>query len=245
MADSVENRPVPLAFVTGGTRGIGRAIARAIIEAGGRTVIAGRDASGVRKAVQSLGDETARHDAIHGVVADVRERPAVDAAVGEAATWLGGLNVLVNNAGVGLSANVAETSDEDWHRVFDTNVNGPFYCTRAAIPHLKAAGGGWIINIASLAGGNPFAGGGAYCATKAALIAFTESLMQEVRYDNIRATVILPGSVATEFSRSASGDTSWKLTGDDVAAVVVDLLRHQSRSLPSRVEIRPSKPRKN
>ena len=126
-----------------------------------------------------------------------------------------------------------------------TNVSGPFYMSRAAIPAIRRSGGGWIINIASLAGRNYFPQGAAYCASKAALIAFSESLMQEVRFDNIRVSVVMPGSVATGFGGERSqGDDSWKLTGDDVAEVVMDLLRHPGRSLPSKVEIRPSRPKK-
>ena len=109
---------------------------------------------------------------------------------------------------------------------------------------MKKSGGGWIINIASLAGRNYFPGGAAYCASKAGLIAFSESLMQEVRYDNIRVSVVMPGSVATEFSGAVSESDSWKLSPDDVAEVVMDLVRHPGRSLPSKVEMRPSKPRK-
>jgi NAD(P)-dependent dehydrogenase (short-subunit alcohol dehydrogenase family) len=136
-------------------------------------------------------------------------------------------------------------SDEDWARVIDTNLTGVFFCTRAAIPALKKSGGGWIINIASLAGRNYFPGGAAYCASKAGLIAFSESVMQEVRYDNIRVSVVMPGSVATDFSGpSETGGAPWKLTPDDVAQVVMDLLRHPGRSLPSKVEMRPAKPRK-
>jgi NAD(P)-dependent dehydrogenase (short-subunit alcohol dehydrogenase family) len=134
-------------------------------------------------------------------------------------------------------------SDEDWARVIDTNLTGVFYCTRAAIPALKQAGSGWIINIASLSARNPFPGGAAYCSSKAALVAFTEALMQEVRFDGIRASVVLPGSVATEFSGGSTA-VDWKLSPDDVAEAVMDLLRHPGRSLPSRVEIRPSQPRK-
>ena len=152
----------------------------------------------------------------------------------------GQLDTLVNNAGVGVFADVASMTDEDWARVIDTNLTGVFYCTRAALPEIKKAGGGWIINIASLAGRNYFPNGAAYCASKAGLIAFSEALMQEVRYDNIRVSVVMPGSVATEFSHPVDSDDDWKLTPDDVAEVVMDLLRHPGRSLPSKVEIRPS-----
>ena len=207
-------------------------------------MVTGREEAAVAETVQALGSAAGRATDVHGMVSDVRNRGSVEMLVQAAVDRLGGLNVLVNNAGVGAHGNVAELTDEAWHATLDTNLTGPFYCTRAALPHLQAAGGAWIINIASLAGVNAYAGGSVYCASKAALIAFTESLMQEVRYDDIRVSVVMPGSVATGFSRSSSGDTSWKLTSEDVAEVVMDLLRHESRSLPSRVEIRPSKPKK-
>ena len=231
------------AIVTGGTRGIGRAIARAILADGGAVTIAGVNQQRLDIAVRSLSAEIGDADRVAGVAVDVRDRAAVDRMVADAARRFGGLDLLVNNAGVGVFGEIASTTDEDWSRVIDTNLTGAFYCTRAAIPELRASGGGWVINIASLAGRNYFPGGAAYCASKAALIAFSEALMQEVRFDNIRVSVIMPGSVATEFSGPASDD-SWKLAPDDVAAVVMDLMRHPGRSLPSKVEIRPSQPRR-
>ena len=130
-----------------------------------------------------------------------------------------------------------------WSEVIDTNLTGVFNACHAAIPHLRRRGGGYIINISSLAGKNPFKGAGAYCASKAGLNAFSEALMQEVRYDNIRVSYVMPGSVATGFS---SGDETkgadWKSSPDDVADVVLNLLQSDPRSLPSRVELRPSKP---
>jgi 3-oxoacyl-[acyl-carrier protein] reductase len=129
--------------------------------------------------------------------------------------------------------------------VIETNLSGVFYCCRAAIPRLLSRGGGWIINISSLAGKNPFVGGSAYCASKSGLNAFSEALMQEVRYDNIRVSYVMPGSVSTGFGgRGEQGTADWKLASEDVAQVVIDLISHPARSLPSRVELRPSKPRK-
>jgi NAD(P)-dependent dehydrogenase (short-subunit alcohol dehydrogenase family) len=231
------------AIVTGGSRGIGFAIAKAIVDAGGKVMITGLDAGRLGQAVQKLGE--AGEARAEGAAVDVRDRAAVRKLVDETVRKFGGLDLLVNNAGVGAFADVASMTDEDWARVIDTNLTGVFFCTRAAIPALKKSGGGWIINIASLAGRNYFPGGAAYCASKAGLIAFSESVMQEVRYDNIRVSVIMPGSVATEFSGpSGSAEDSWKLSADDVAEAVMDLVRHPGRSLPSKVEIRPSKPRK-
>ncbi len=231
-------------LVTGGTRGIGRAIARAVLAAGGRVMITARDATAVDSTVRELAAEAGDPSRIAGRAADVRDARQVDTLVTETAGRFGGLDVVVNNAGVGVFTNVEAMSEADWARVIDTNLTGPFHVTRAAIPELRKAGGGWIINVASLAGRNYFPGGGAYCASKAALVALSEAVMQEVRYDNIRVTVVMPGSVATDFSGPASGDDSWKLSSDDVAEVVVDLLRHPARSLPSKVEIRPSRPPK-
>jgi 3-oxoacyl-[acyl-carrier protein] reductase len=231
-------------LVTGGTRGIGRAIAAALLADGGAVMITGRDQSRVDAAVRELTSAGADASQIAGAAVDVRDRSAVDALVAGTVSRFGGLDVVVNNAGVGGFSNIETMTDEQWDAVIGTNITGPFYVTRAAIPALRRSGGGWIINIASLAGRNYFPEGGAYCASKAALIAMSESVMQEVRFDNIRVSVIMPGSVATEFSGHRSSDDSWKLTGDDVAQVVVDLLKHPARSLPSRVEIRPSQPRK-
>jgi len=234
----------PRSFITGSTRGIGRAIAKAMLSSGGRVTITGRDGAGVDETVRQLAAECGAGDRVGGQVMDARDRASVDRAVAAAALAFGGLDVVVNNAGVGIYGDLETVSDDDWRTVMETNVTGPFQVMRAAIPLLREAGGGWIINIASLAGAHPFAGGGAYCASKAALIALTESAMQELRADNIRVSVVLPGSVATKFSPRASGDDSWKLSPDDIAEVVVDLLRHPARSLPSRVEIRPARPKK-
>jgi 3-oxoacyl-[acyl-carrier protein] reductase len=153
--------------------------------------------------------------------------------------------VLVNSAGVGTGVPIAEMPHEEWDRIIGTNLTGVFNTCKAAIPQLRARGGGWIVNISSLASTNPFAGGAAYCASKAGLNAFSDALMQELRYDNIRVTTVLPGSVATGFNgREPGSGADWKLLPEDVAHAIVDLLNHPARSLPSRVEIRPARPKK-
>ena len=229
-----------VAVVTGGSRGIGLAIAAAFLERGARVAIAGRDQKSLDAAVSRFST-----DALLPVQADVGNpddaRRLIDAAVAR----FGGLDVLVNNAGVGHFANVADMSTGDWRKIIDTNLSGVFYCCAAALPHLKRRGAGWIINISSLAGKNPFIGGAAYCASKAGLNAFSEALMQEVRYDNIRVSYIMPGSVATGFSGRADGaGADWKIAAEDVSDLVLDLVTFPSRSLPSRIELRPSRPKK-
>src|SRR5262245_37111231 len=160
------------AIVTGGSRGIGLAIARALAAAGDRVMITGRDAEALDRAVHTLRSAVTGQGSVDSAAIDVRDRAGVSKLVADTAGRFGGLDTIVNNAGVGVFANVASMSDEDWARVIDTNLTGVFYCCRAAIPHMKRAGGGWIINIASLAGRNYFPEGGAYCASKAGLIAF-------------------------------------------------------------------------
>ncbi len=228
-----------VAIVTGGSRGIGLATASALLSLGARVAITGRSTPHLKEAATRLQGG----DHVLSVQADVSREGDVDRLVTETVDTFGGLDILINNAGVGRFANVADLSTEGWSSIIETNLTGVFLCCRAAIPHLKRRGGGWIINISSLAGRNPFAGGAAYCASKAGLNAFTESLMLETRYDNIRVSVIMPGSVQTGFGGNESAGADWKLLPEDVAQVVIDLISHPARSLPSKVELRPSKPK--
>ena len=229
-------------IVTGGSKGIGLAIARAFLQRGMQVAISARKEAELQEAVRGLGGGAN----VHAVRADVRDAGDAQRLVDETVRRFGGVDVLVNNAGIGRFANVADMSLDDWQQIIETNLSGVFYCSRAAIPAMKARGAGFIINISSLAGKNPFTTGAAYCASKAGLNAFSEALMQEVRHDNIRVSYVLPGSVSTGFGdRGPSGEAGWKLTPEDVARVVVDLIAHDARSLPSRVELRPSRPHKS
>jgi NAD(P)-dependent dehydrogenase (short-subunit alcohol dehydrogenase family) len=227
-----------VAVVTGGSRGIGFAIAGALAGHGASVVISGTDKARLEAAAKEL----ASRGTVSAVRADVRQYSDVEALITTAVKEFGGLDILINNAGVGVFKPAAETTVEDWHRVLDTNLSGVFYCCHAAIPHLKQRGGGWIINISSLASKNAFVNGSAYCASKSALNAFSETLMQEVRYDGIRVAYVLPGSVNTGFGGLSNTKSEWALMPEDVAQTVVDLLTFPRRSLPSRVEIRPAQP---
>ena len=232
-----------VALVTGGSRGIGLAIATSLAAEGVKVSVTGLNDANLSAAKSKI--ESAGPSSVETLHADVRRYEDIERAINATVGRFGGLDILVNNAGVGTFANVADMTPAQWSEVIDTNLTGVFNACHAAIPRLRERGGGFIINISSLAGKNAFVGAAAYCASKSGLNAFSEALMQEVRYDNIRVSYVMPGSVATGFS---GGDESrgadWKIAPEDVAEVVRDLLRHHPRSLPSRVEIRPSRPRK-
>jgi len=271
------------ALVTGATRGIGYAIARALADAGATVAICGRSQQGVDEAVSSLTNGSQRK--VLGKAADVRTSASVAALF----TWLdqmisqqhmGSLNILVNNAGLGIMKSTADLTVEDWRETIDTNLSGVFYCSHEALGRMKNRDGGWIINIGSLAGKNAFAGGAAYNASKFGLNGFTEAMMLDHRKDNIRVAHIMPGSVDTDFSSHASNTAAgndrqssdaqssaassggarmtvaksaasklespksdWKIAPEDIGEIVLMMLRMPERTLVSRVEVRPAKPR--
>jgi NAD(P)-dependent dehydrogenase (short-subunit alcohol dehydrogenase family) len=230
-----------VAIVTGGTKGIGRAIADALLREGGSVCVSARNVEVIGVA-SSQKDQTGSGREIM-FPCDVRDYDHVRALVDYTVKEFGGLDILINNAGIGMFESVENTSPEDFRAVLETNLFGVFYCCHAAIPEMKKRGGGYIINISSLAGANPHPRMAAYNASKFGLNGFSEALMQEVRHDNIKVSYIMPGSVNTEFGGdSPSDEKSWQLTPDDIARVVIDLLHHDDRALPSRIEIRPSKP---
>jgi NAD(P)-dependent dehydrogenase (short-subunit alcohol dehydrogenase family) len=239
----MENLAGRTAIVTGGTRGIGRAIAERLLREGARVAICGRTRASVDRAVaamQPLGT-------VAGFAADVRHAEEVASFFQAVDHAFGSLDILVNNAGEGVFRKVGEMTTEEWHRNIDLNLNGVFYCTREALARFAKAGGGFIVNISSLAGKNAFAGGAGYNAAKAGLNLFTEALMLDHRHDNVRVSSIMPGSVDTEFggdSVKRQGDTSWMIAAEDVAETVALVLRMPARTMISRVEMRPSRPKK-
>ncbi len=235
---------VRVALVTGGSLGIGYATALMLLKEGLKVVICSRRQSELDSAIGKL--KEIGGDRIAGKTCDVRKYEEVASLFEFVEKTFGGIDILVNNAGVGLFASVEQMAVEEWHTVIETNLNSLFYCSHEAIPRMRKRGGGYIFNIGSLAGKNAFPNASAYNASKFGLIGFSEAMMQEVRYDNIRVSYILPGSVKTSFRGSNPNDpnSDWKLDPEDVAQVVIDLLHHNPRSLPSCVDIRPSKPKK-
>lgn len=236
-------------LVTGGTRGIGRAIAKMLLKEGAAVTICGRRQETVDLAVAELTLETAGK--VKGKAADLKNHEQVGELFRFVDAEFGRLDVLVNNAGVGVFGHVRELSLEDWKRTIETNLYGAFYCSREALFRFGTGGGGYIVNISSLAGANAFAGGAAYNASKFGLTGFTEAMMQDVRSENVRVSTIMPGSVATGFGgqTSGSGDprvsgADWKIWPEDIAEIVHMLLKLPERTLISRVEVRPARPKK-
>ncbi len=267
-ASGAEGRRV--AVVTGGSRGIGRAVVEALLGAGYRVFFGSRRQDSLAR---TLADLAARFGpAVAARPLDVRVQAEVDAFF----AWVTGqadrIDCLVNNAGLGIFGPVDGLSGDQWREVIDTNLSGPFYCLRAAAPVMKRQGSGWILNIGSLAGRNPMAGGAAYNASKFGLIGLSEAAMLDLRQSGVRVAAILPGSVDTTFgdrpgarpgpdaapsppgggpaggaggatgTSGSAGDRAWMLAPEDVAAMVLHLLSYPERALPSLVEMRPTRP---
>ena len=227
-------------WITGGTRGIGLAVARALVAAGARVLLTGRDAATAAEAAAALTAAQPVGDAI-GLAADVRDPASLRAAVAAATGRFGRLDALIANTGVGRMAPIQDLSEDDWREVIDTNLTGAYHSVRAALDALVASGG-TIVTIGSLAGAHAFAGGAAYNASKFGLLGFGEAIMQDLRELGVRVATVMPGSVATGFSRGG-GDDGWKLQAEDVAEAVAFVLRNPGRALPSRIELRPARRR--
>lgn len=228
------------AVVTGGTKGIGYTIAERLLKSGRRVFICGRNKRDLQQALEWL----SKHGQVDGEICDVRSEAQVKMLLGECTRRFGGVDILINNAGIGIfGKTVEEMSGDEFRQTLETNLFGAFYCCHYAVPLMRERGGGYIINISSLAGQNAHPRMAAYNASKFGLNGFSEALMQEVRQDNIKVSYICPGSVNTYFGGDVPSDEqSWQLQPDDIAQVVLDLLETDSRALPSKIEIRPSRP---
>ncbi|MEJ7605956.1 MAG: SDR family NAD(P)-dependent oxidoreductase [Bryobacteraceae bacterium] len=200
----------------------------------------GRDQEQVDATVTQLSGNGER---VMGVGLDVRNGEAVQSFFQLVEKHLGGLDILVNNAGVGIFGKVSELTFDGWRATLDTNLSGVFYCCQSSIPMMQKRGGGSIFNISSLAGRNAFAGGSAYNASKFGLNGFSEALMLDHRYDGIRVTSVMPGSVDTQFQAGADS-APWKIAPQDIADVILSVLRLPERTTISRIEMRPSLPPK-
>lgn len=228
-------------LVTGGTKGIGLGVAKHLLENGARVAITGRD----EKVVKSVADDLNRRwpDQALGLAADVRSFADQEKCSRAVVNKWGRIDVLVANAGVGHFGSVETLTPEQWQETIDINLTGVFYSVKATLAELKKTRG-YVITIASLAGTNFFAGGSAYNASKFGLVGFTQAMMLDVRSAGIKVTTIMPGSVASYFNgHQPSEADDWKIQPEDIGQIVVDLLEMHPRTLPSKVEVRPTIPK--
>lgn len=229
-----------VAIVTGSTKGIGRAIAERLVNEGANVVVSARTAADVTNVAEHLGDNAV------GITCDVSDPSSCRELVDATVERFGRLDVLVNNAGFGIFKPISEMTVEEWRRQIDVNLGGVFYCSKAALPHLSASGDGFIINIGSLASRNTFSGGAGYNASKFGLLGMTEAMMLDVRYEDVRVSIVMPGSVNTDFrGNEAASERGWKLEADDCALAVMQLLDYPKEAHVSRIEMRPAQPKRS
>lgn len=227
-----------VAYITGGTKGIGYGVAQSLLQQGMKVAISGRSLEGANQAAKSLGDEAN----VLGISSDVSKLVAEVDAVKKIIEKWGQLDFVLANAGVGHFAPVDEMDENEWHQMINVNLNGVFHTLKASVEALKKSEG-YYMTLASLAGTNFFAQGAGYNATKFGVVGFTQAAMLDLRKYNIKVTTIMPGSVATHFNgNEPSKKDSWKIQAEDIGKLVVDLLQMNPRTLPSKIEVRPTRP---
>ncbi len=235
--DILKNKTV---LITGGSKGIGYGIAEVLLAQGMRVAVTSRDKDRAEQAAEELNKNNSG-EAL-GIGADVVDYQSQEEAVAQVIAKWGQLDVLVANAGVGHFAPITELTPEQWHQTIDTNLTGVFYSVKASLDALKKTKG-YIFTISSLAGANFFPSGAAYNASKFGLTGFTQAMMLDLRQDDIKVSTIMPGSVATYFNNHVPSDKdAWKIQSEDIGKLVLDLLTMHPRTLPSKIEVRPSKP---
>ncbi len=231
-----------IALITGGTKGIGYGIAAALMQEGISVAITGRSKDTADEAANKLSSKSGNNARAIGLEADVRSYESQQKALKMAIEEYGKVDIVIANAGIGHFASVDEISIEDWKETIDTNLSGPFYTLKASLEQLKK-NKGYFITISSLAGTNFFKGGGAYNASKFGLTGFTQAAMLDLRDKGIKVSTIMPGSVSTHFNGNEPDDKdSWKIQKEDIGKLVVDLLKMNPRTLPSKIEVRPTSP---
>lgn len=228
-----------VAYITGGTKGIGFAVARTLLNQGMRVAVSGRSQESVDKALKDF-----NNDAVLGIVSDVAKMADEKNAVSKIMEKWGQVDVVLANAGVGNFAPIDEMTDEDWHQMIDTNLNGAFHTLKASVEALKKSEG-YYITLASLAGTNFFAKGAGYNASKFGVVGFTQAAMLDLRQYGIKVSTIMPGSVSTHFNNNEPDEKdAWKIQPEDIGELVLDLLQMNERTLPSKIEVRPTRPDK-
>lgn len=239
----MQNLENKVAIITGGSKGIGYGVAESLMAQGMKVAITSRSQENADTAVKSL--QKGERGEVIGIAADVRNLDSQKKVVKQVLEKWGKLDLMVANAGVGHFASIEELTEEQWNETIETNLTGVFFSVKAALDALKSSKG-YIITISSLAGTNFFAGGSAYNASKFGLTGFSQSIMLDLRNHGIKVTTIMPGSVATHFNNhEPSEKDSWKIQQEDMGEMVVDLMKMNPRTLPSKIEVRPTQPPKS
>lgn len=239
----MKNLKDKVALITGGTQGIGYGIALSLMNEGVKVVVTSRDEDRALEAANKLDKATASKVKAFGIQADVRDFESQQRAVKEVVEQFGQLDVVIANAGLGHFAPIEELTVEQWQETIDTNLTGAFYSIKASVEALKKSKG-YFISISSLAGTNFFAGGAAYNASKFGVTGFTQAVMLDLRKHNIKVSTIMPGSVSTNFNGNEPDESdAWKIQSEDIGELVVDLLKMNERTLPSKIEVRPTMPK--
>jgi len=234
-----------IALITGGTKGIGYGIAEALIQEGINVAITGRTLATAKEAANKLNEKGYKNIKAIGLEADVRNYESQEKALNKVVDEFGKVDFVIANAGLGHFGNVEDITIKEWQETIDTNLSGPFYTLKASLNQLKE-NKGYFITISSLAGTNFFKGGSAYNASKFGLTGFTQAAMLDLRDYGIKVSTIMPGSVSTYFNGNQPKDEdSWKIQIEDIGKLVVDLLKMNPRTLPSKIEVRPTAPPSN
>jgi 3-oxoacyl-[acyl-carrier protein] reductase len=227
-----------VAVVTGASRGIGAAVARRLATMGAKIVATARNPESLSQLAQSIRENGGQCEAVPCDVTNLAQVEAVGRAVEKK---YGRLDILVNNAGIGnFEGKLHELPPDEWERILNTNLRGPYYFIRAFVPLMIRGKSGHIVNISSLAGKNPVPNGAAYAASKWGLNGLSASVAEELRGQNIRVSVICPGSTATEFGDHSAKNESKMLTAEDIAHVVAMIVTQAPQSFVSEISIRPT-----
>lgn len=238
----MKNLKDKVALITGGTTGIGYGVALSLMNEGVNVAITSRDEARAKEAAENLQNASTSSAKALGVVADVRKYDSQQQAVKQVLAQFGQLDIVVANAGLGHFGSIEELTPEQWQETIDTNLSGVFYTIKSSVEALKKSKG-YFISISSLAGTNFFAGGSAYNASKFGVTGFTQSVMLDLREHNIKVSTIMPGSVSTNFNgNEPDSSDAWKIQIEDIGELVVDLVKMNERTLPSKIEVRPTMP---
>ena len=231
-----------VALITGGSKGIGYGIAESMLQQGMKVAITSRSQKAADDAAKTLAEIDGGE--VLALESDVRSMESQGKVVAAILDKWQKLDIVIANAGLGKFGSIEDLTPDQWNQTIETNLTGVFYTTKATLKALKDSKG-YLITIASLAGTNFFAGGSAYNASKFGLVGFSQAIMLDLRQYGIKVTTIMPGSVTSHFNdHTPNPDDAWKIQPEDLGQMVIDLLNMHPRTLPSKIEVRPTTPPK-